>query len=211
MKKPCIKSGMALTTLSLLLFCAVPHGQGAARTYNLVAAESSFWVYVGKAGILKGFAHNHEIGVKSFSGRITVPAGNPAAGTLQLDVDAKSMAVLDKDVSDKDRTEIYNSMHNSVLESAKYPKISFRSVAVADVKPAGANQYSLTLSGDLTLHGVTRRIAVPATVNLTPNVLRATGKYTLRQSDYGIKPYSAAGGTIKVKDDIVVNFSLVAK
>jgi polyisoprenoid-binding protein YceI len=71
--------------------------------------------------------------------------------------------------------------------------------------------YGFTLNGDLTLHGVKKRIAVPVNLTVTPQQLRATGKYTLKQTDYGIKPYSAAGGSIKVKNEIVVNFSIVAK
>jgi polyisoprenoid-binding protein YceI len=128
-----------------------------------------------------------------------------------MEIDAKSLAVLDQKVSDEDRTKIFNSMHNEVIESAKYPKIAFKSVSVGDVKQTGSDSYSFTLSGDLTLHGVTKRIAVPVNVKITPQQLRATGKYALKQTDYGIKPYSAAGGTIKVKNEVVVNFSIVAK
>jgi polyisoprenoid-binding protein YceI len=102
-------------------------------------------------------------------------------------------------------------MHNEVLESAKNPKITFKSVSVGDVKRTGNDAYSFVVNGDLTLHGVTKRIAVPVAATITAQELRAIGKYTLKQSDYGIKPYSAAGGTIKVKDEIVVNFNIVAK
>jgi polyisoprenoid-binding protein YceI len=102
-------------------------------------------------------------------------------------------------------------MHNEVLESAKYQRISFKSASVSDVKPAGGDSYSFTLNGDLTLHGVTKRIAVPVTATITPQQLRATGKYTLRQTDFGIKPYSAAGGTVKVKNEVVIHFDIVAK
>jgi polyisoprenoid-binding protein YceI len=79
------------------------------------------------------------------------------------------------------------------------------------VKQTGNDKYSLVVNGDLTLHGVTKRIAVPVEATITPQQLRATGKYTLKQTDYGIKPYSAAGGTIRVKDEIVINFNIVAK
>lgn len=181
------------------------------RTYKIVAGESSFWVFVPKTGLLSGLAHDHEIGVKSFSGKIVVPDTGAGNGSLELDVDAASLAVLDKKPSEDDKKKIYNSMHNEVLESAKHPKIMFRSASVNDLKQTGKDAYSFTLSGDLTLHGVTKRIAVPVSLTINAQELRAIGKYTLRQTDYGIKPYSAAGGTIKVKNDIVVNFNIVAK
>jgi polyisoprenoid-binding protein YceI len=177
----------------------------AAKTYNIAPAESSFTVFVGKAGALSFLAHDHNIAVKSFSGRVVVPNEGAAQGSLELDVDAKSLVVLDK-VSDKDRAEITKSMHDTVLESAKFPKITFRSVGISNVN--GAN---LTVNGDLTLHGVTKRIAVPVTVSATPQLLRATGKYTLKQTDFGITPYSAAAGSIKVKNEVVLNFNIVAK
>ena len=181
------------------------------RTYTIVASESSFWVFVPKAGLLSGFAHDHEIGVKSFTGKIVVPELGASGGSLELNVDATSLAVLDKKPSEEDKKKIYNSMHTEALESAKHPKIMFKSVSVTDLKPTGGDVYSFTLNGDLTLHGVTKRIAVPVSLTINAQELRAIGKYTLRQTDFGIKPYSAAGGTIKVKNEITVNFNIVAK
>jgi polyisoprenoid-binding protein YceI len=165
---------------------------------------------VPKAGFLSALAHNHNIGVRSFSGTVTVPAAGASGGTVQLEIDAQSLNVADQGISDKDRAEITNAMHTAVLESAKYPRIMFKSVSISEVKAQGGDSYNFTVSGDLTLHGVTKRIAVPVTAVITPQQLKATGKYTLRQTDWGITPYSKAGGAVKVKNEVVVNFSMVA-
>ncbi len=194
----------------LLLLAATASAQSKSRTYTIVAGESSFWVFVPKTGLLSGLAHDHEIGVKSFNGKVVVPEAGASGGSLELNVDATSLTVMDKKPSEEDKKKIYNSMHGEVLESAKHPKITFKSVSVSNLKQTG-DGYSFTLNGDLTLHGVTKRIAVPVGATITPQQLRATGKYTLRQTDFGIKPYSTAGGTIKVKDEVVVNFNIVAK
>lgn len=175
------------------------------KTYNIVPAESSLTIFVAKAGALSFLAHDHNIAVRSYSGRVVVPAAGPASGSVELDIDAKSLAVLDK-VSEKDRKEITNSMNTAVLESGKFPKITFRSVGVSNVNGA-----SLTVNGDLTLHGTTKRIAVPVTVSATAQLLRATGKITIKQTDFGITPYSAAAGSIKVKNEVVISFNVVAK
>ncbi|HEX5082127.1 MAG TPA: YceI family protein, partial [Blastocatellia bacterium] len=156
-------------------------------------------------------AHDHDIGVKSFSGRVVVPDSGAAGGSLEMEVDAASLEVLDTKPSEADKKKIFNSMHNEVLESAKHPKITFKSVSVSDVKRTGNGAYSFVVNGDLTLKGVTKRIAIPVAATITPQQSRAAGKYTLKQTDFGIKPYSAAGGTIRVKDEIVVNFDIVAK
>jgi len=195
----------------LLLLAVFAFGQSRTRTYTIVPSESSFWVFVGKSGLFSALAHDHEIGVKSFSGRVVVPAAGASGGSLDMEVDAPSLVVLDKKPSEEDKKKIFNSMHNEVLESAKYQKITFKSVSVSDVKQTGNDAYSFVVNGDLTLRGVTKRIAVLVAATVTPQELRATGKYTLKQTDYGIKPYSAAGGTIKVKDDVVINFNIVAK
>jgi polyisoprenoid-binding protein YceI len=139
-----------------------------------------------------------------------VPAAGVSQASLELEVEAGSLAVVDKGISDKERAEIQKAMETEVLEVARFPKISFRSASVANIKPAGSNQ-SFALNGDLTLHGVTKRIAVPVVATIAPEQLRATGQVTIRQTDFGIKPYSAAGGTIKVKNELKLNFSILAR
>lgn len=197
--------------IPLLLLAVFAFGQSRARTYTIVAPESSFRVFVGKTGLFSALAHDHDIGVKSFTGRVVVPESGTGAGSLEMEVDATSLEVLDTKPSEEDKKKIFNSMHNEVLESAKHPKITFKSVSVSDVKQTGKDAYSFVVNGDLTLKGVTKRIAVPVAATITPQQLRANGKYTLKQTDFGIKPYSAAGGTIKVKDEVVLNFDIVAK
>jgi polyisoprenoid-binding protein YceI len=205
--------------LSALLALLAAGASAQTRTYTIVPSESSFWVFVAKAGLFSAFAHDHEIGVKRFSGRVTIPstgasgagAGSVTNGSLQLEIEAKSLAVLDKKPSEADKKKIFDAMHNDVLESGKYETIEFKSAAVSDWKQTGEDAYNFTLAGDLRLHGVTKRIAVPVRLTVTPQQLRATGQCTLRQSDFGIKPYSAAGGTVKVKNEVVVHFDIVAK
>jgi polyisoprenoid-binding protein YceI len=194
-----------------LSFMSSSSGAQRAHTYKIAPAESNLWVFVAKAGLFSAFAHDHNIGVKSFNGSVTVLESGAAGGSLTLDIEAKSLTVLDQKVSEKDRTEIFNSMHSAVLESEKYPKITFKSASVSDLKQMGEHSYSFTVNGDLTLHGATKRVAVPVSATITPQQLRATGKYTLRQTDFGIKPYSAAGGAVKVKNEVVVNFNIVAR
>ena len=206
-----MKARYAILLYLLLALTAFAFGQSPTRTYIIVPSESSFWVSASKTGLLSGLAHDHEIGVKSFNGRVVVPEAGASGGSLELDVDAKSLVVLDKKPSEEDKKKIFTAMHNEVLESAKYQKITFKSVSVGEVKKTANDNYSFVVNGDLSLHGVTKRISIPVTATITAQQLRATGKYTLKQTDFGIKPYSAAGGTIKVKNEVVVNFNIVAK
>ena len=204
------KSIITLVGLLLLSFAVAAQTKGKkTSTYNIVAAESSLTVFVAKDGALARMAHDHNIGVKIFSGRVNVPASGANAGTLELDADARSLVILDQ-ISAKDKAEITNNMNNSVLESAKFPKITFRSTSLTNFTQNG-NNANFTVNGDLTLHGATKRIAIPVSVAQTGSSLRATGQYTLRQTDFGIKPYSAFLGAIKVKNEVVIKFNIVAK
>ena len=63
----------------------------------------------------------------------------------------------------------------------------------------------------LELHGQRKPITIPATVSVRGDTLTAKGKATIKQSDFGITPISAAGGTVKVKDELAMTFTIVAK
>jgi polyisoprenoid-binding protein YceI len=194
--------------LSLLMAAST---QSKPRVYNLVPGESSLWVEVGKSGFLSALGNDHQVGVRSFTGRAVVPETGAVGGVLELEIDARSLIVLDRDVKRSEREKISSNMHKEVLESEKYQKISFKSVSVSDLQQTGEDRFNLKLNGDLTLHGVTKRIGVLVTGTINQQQLRAEGRYILKQSDYGIKPPSAGAGTVKVKDEVVVNFNLVAK
>jgi polyisoprenoid-binding protein YceI len=75
----------------------------------------------------------------------------------------------------------------------------------------GEGQYWIALNGALTLHGATRTQPVSARASLIGDMLRATGEVSIRQSDYGIQPVTAAGGTIKLKDDLKLSFDIFAR
>lgn len=75
----------------------------------------------------------------------------------------------------------------------------------------GGALFSATLNGALTLHGVTRNVPIPARVVLLGDMLRASGDFTLRQSDFDIKPVSVAGGALKLKDELKLSFEIVAR
>ena len=113
------------------------------------------------------------------------------------------------DVSDKDRREIERSMQDRVLESTAYPEIVFQSSSVK-VSPAGPGQYRVEIVGQLSLHGVTREHIVSARVTVGPDRLRASGDFSLQQTDYGIELVSVAGGALKVKDELKCSFDILA-
>ena len=101
-------------------------------------------------------------------------------------------------------------MQNIVLESEKFPTIKFASISITDLKRSDDGR-SFTLNGDLTIREVTRRVAVPVTVTIIDQELRATGEGSFKQSEFGIKPYAGGLGAIKIADEVKVNFVIIAK
>ena len=109
-----------------------------------------------------------------------------------------------------DQREMETEMRDNVLEINKYPGIVYDAPSVT-VKNTTDGQSDVVLLGKLTLHGVTRSQQVPARIAVTGDMLRAFGEFSLRQSDYNIKPVSAVGGGLKVKDEVKFSFDIVAR
>jgi hypothetical protein len=61
------------------------------------------------------------------------------------------------------------------------------------------------------LRGTTRNQTIAARIAVFDDMLRASGEFTLIQSDFGIKPISVAGGALKVKDELKLSFEMVAR
>ena len=177
--------------------------------YKVDASESRFVVRAFAGGVLSAFGHDHTIAIRDFSGDAVVTPSSFTPASLRLTIKADSLSVTDK-VSDKDRNEIQTTMKDSVLETGKYPDITFKSTEVSADK-TGEGRYRVRMSGDVTLHGVTRQVAINATVDFSAGALRAKGEFPVKQTDYKITPVSAAGGTVKVRDELKLSFDIVAK
>lgn len=176
--------------------------------YKIDASQSHFTVRAFAGGFLSAFAHDHTIAIRDFTGQAEFTYGTVEPASLEMTIKAASLEITDK-VSTSDRQKIESTMRDEVLEIAKYPDISFKSTSVSASK-TGEGQYQTRISGELTLHGVTRPVPLTAQLEFGDKTLRAKGGFAVKQSNFGIKPVSVAGGTIKVKDDLKFTFEIVA-
>ncbi len=178
------------------------------RRYQIDADQSHFVVHAFVGGLLSGFGHNHNIAIQGISGEAQFTDVTVAPASLHMKIRADSLSVIDK-VSAKDRQSIEQTMREEVLETAKYPEITFNSTKIeASKTPDG--QYQTKIWGDLTLHGVTRSALITAQLAFDSKSLRARGEFPLKMTEYNIKPPSVAGGTINVKDTLKFTFDIVA-
>lgn len=186
-----------------------PASLAAATTYRIDAGQSRFMVKAFAGGFLSALAHDHNIAIREFSGEAQFTFGTVEPASLQLKIRSGSLAVTDK-VSASDRQKIEATMRDEVLEVGKYPEIVFMSTSVSATK-TGEGQYQARIAGEVTLHGVTRPLTITAQLEFGDSNLGARGGFSLKQSSFGIKPVSVAGGTIKVKDELKFTFEIVAK
>lgn len=177
--------------------------------YSIDPVISRFVVRAFATGLLSSFGHNPTLAVRDFSGEAIFSPDALDQAKLVIRIKASSLTVTDK-MSDKDRRELERTMNQEVLETAKYPEITYESTQVTGSK-SGEGQFLVNLEGSLTLHGVTKTQEIPAQLYLTGDMLRAHGEFSVQQSAYGIKPVSVAGGSLKLKDELKCSFDIVAR
>jgi len=190
-----MNSSKAFLLFALLACAAVPaFGNSEARPIDL--AHSTLTLYVYKTGLLSGFAHNHEISAPIESGEVKESEGS----AVELSVKSNKLRVLDPGDSDDTRAKIQMTMQGAeVLDAERFPEIHFQSTSV---EPAGTDHW--VVHGDLTLHGQTHPISFE--VSLKDGLYQGTA--LLKQSGFGITPIKIAGGTVKVKDEVKLVFSV---
>lgn len=168
-----------------------------AQSHKIDVKQSSFRISVFKSGFFSAFGHNHEIQAPVAEGAVEL-SSTPA---VSLRVDAGSLRVLDPEASSSTRADIQKTMLGpDVLDIQRFPGITFHSTAV---ESAGSDHWRVR--GDLTLHGQTK----PLTLDVALQDGHYRGAVTLKQRDFGIAPVSVAGGTVKVKNEIKIEFDIV--
>jgi polyisoprenoid-binding protein YceI len=151
-------------------------------------------VHTTKGGAAAKAGHNLVIEVTSFRG--TLHVGDET--TVALTADARSMRVREgsggmTSLGDDDKANIEQTIDDEVLKGTP---IEFRSTACG-LSPEGDR---MTVSGELEMAG--RR--APITFELSLNGGQLSGSAMVRQTDFGMKPYSALFGTLKVLDEVQV-------
>jgi len=178
--------------------------------YKLDGKGSRLTVETETVGLSSMFGHDHKFVARDLAGKITLVPGTADAATLEMTVRGDALNLVE-DVSDDTHREIETALREAVLETGKFPEIAFRSRAVTATKNDDGS-FDIKMTGDLTLHGVRRKMIVPAHVTMTSEgSLRAVGALELRQSDFKIKPYTFAKGTVRVRDYVALSFDLVAR
>jgi polyisoprenoid-binding protein YceI len=172
-------------------------------------------IVVYPAGSLARFGHPHVIGGAVIDGEVVLAEPfHDSALRLRIDLDAlevdrpewRSDEGFDPDMSSSAIEGTRDNLRSArVLDIERHPAIIIESTDISG--PHWQPDIDLRIE----LRDQARELTVPISLALDDNQLTATGQFSLRQSEFGIEPFSAAGGNLQVADEILIRFRIQAR
>lgn len=207
-----MRTGVGITILSLLMFVAAcadpaadqtkavtgeaqqvasPAAPGQGQTYRITPQNSKI-EFVGSK-----VTGSHNGSFQQFSGEINF-ASAPERSRVNITIDADSITTDDEDLTKHLKTADF-------FDVTKYPQVTFVST---EIKPGGEKGATHTVTGNLTMHGVTKAVTFPATIAVTPDVATVDSSFSVNRKDFGINYAGAANNLIR--DDVVLTLRVRA-
>src|SRR5688500_3994405 len=191
-----------------------PTGPGALRTgeprmtikpgtYNLGPEDGTLQVKTGRQGMASKVGHDLTLEASNWKATVTVEA-EPAQSGVKATIEPRSLEVVAatggaKPVSDKDKKDIVKNIAGLLGNNS----ITFESTSVQANGDSGA-----TLLGNLSIAGQSRQITLDLTIEPDGTGARLTGRVPIVQSNFGVKPFTAMMGALKVKDEVEVDLDV---
>jgi len=206
--------GVMAVALNLLFLGTLSYGE--TSFYQIDANKSELVARLFRGGFAEFLGHNHVIRATEFSGSIQFDPENHSFFAAFIEVKTASLKAdepeirakhkLEKKVRDKDRKKIQNTMESAEqLDVKKFPVMVFKATKVEKQEK---DQYRI--HGDLTMHGVTRPVSLLMSAKTEKSQVALQGSLKFKQSDFGIKPFSALFGGVKNKDEAILIIDIVA-
>ncbi|OGI48361.1 MAG: hypothetical protein A2151_03980 [Candidatus Muproteobacteria bacterium RBG_16_65_34] len=189
-------------------------GERGEPVFRIDPQRSQAVIHVYRGGPLARFGHDHAIASRRLHGYILLPRRLDAAQadlyvpleSLSVDDPAlRAQAGFDTTVSAADIAGTRRNMLEKVLEAERYP------FAVLHLSRPEGELPALILNAEIGLHGVTQTLRLPVEIEPAAGELRAHGRFSLRQTEFGITPYSLLGGALQVQDRIDLEFEVRAR
>jgi hypothetical protein len=190
-------------------------GQGGGKVFNLTPQDSSVRIYAFRAGAAARLGHNHVLSAPRFAGFFYLPSGGAGGGRFdvlfrldQLEIDnpayrtqlgAAFSSAIDADAAAGTRDHLLGA---DGMQADRFPWVRVHSLAIAGEAPKFA------VRARIQIHGQDRELWIPLDVAGLPDRLSVSGSFVLRQSDFGVQPYSLLGGLLTVQDEVVIDFKL---
>ena len=187
---------------------AEPAPPASQSAYRIMPGDSLVTITVRRGGPLARIGHDHVVATRQLEGFVDAEAGRTELRFRldQLTVDEPALrkeAGLDTQPSADAVDGTRRNMFSKVLQADAYPWVVVRAAFVPGARDL--------LQAAITLHGVTRAYQVPVQWRAEAGTLRADGAFVVKQSDFGMTPYSVLGGAMAVKDELELKFAVSAR
>jgi polyisoprenoid-binding protein YceI len=169
-----------------------------------------------KAGVGSALAHDHVVRATTFTGQVRIDLATPASGSITVEVQTASLTIdepaarqkygLPSQLSEKDRQQIQETMRSpSQLDVVHHPVMKF-----ASTKIEAQQDGTYTVTGNLTIRGVTQVVTFLVQAERRESTLHIKGAFRFKQSSFGYTPYSALFGAVRNQDEVLLHFDVLA-
>jgi len=182
--------------------------------YRVDSQRSRVFMRTGRDGPMKAAGHDHVIASVDVEGLVLVST-DPERSRADLRLPLQQLVVddpayrerfgMEPDLPESAIEGTTRNMQDKVLESSRFPW------ATASVRVLSMQDGQAELGVSVNLHGMSFDYRVPASLTVDPKNLSVTGSMTVGHADFGMTPFSAAGGLLRVADDIEIVFDIVAE
>jgi hypothetical protein len=186
------------------------------RVFSINPKLSFIKIYAFRGGIAPTAGHNHVLSSPEFTGFVYLPNEGTSNARfdlkfrldqLEIDNPENRSNLGDAFASTPSLGAIKHTRDHMLgednLQASRFPFVHIRSAYVAGEIP------KLAVEVLIELHGQEQKMLLPINVEISPDHLSAKGAFVIRQSDFGIKPYSVLGGFLAVQNEVLIEFSLV--
>lgn len=202
--------------LSFPLYAAEPDTVPAAGNYRIDPAASELRVLVYRGGLLGGLGHNHVVSSNSINGYVDV-AEALEDSRVSLELLKESLVVDDPAIRKAEGEKFANTVSTDditatrrnmlgpdLLDASRVAEIRVHSTRVTGEYP------DPTVTADVSVLGVARELTFPVTVRMTDNKLLAAGELSVTHKELGLRPFTAAMGTLRVRNELTFRYEIVA-
>lgn len=184
-----------------------------AAVYRILPQQSLILVRVGRAGRMQRLGHEHAVASEDVHGLVEINE-NPSASRAHVVLPIRNLIVdkaeyrerleLDTGPSADDVAKTYTNMLK-VFQPQLYPWVE------AQARLATEEGGQATLAVSITLHGASFEYLLPVDLEVDAERLVVSGQATIKHSEFGVTPFAAAGGLVRVADEFEVEFRLVGQ
>ena len=168
----------------------------------LDASSGELLVRTGVAGRAAKMGHRLTLAMRDWQATVQWDGDDPVKADLTVDVGSLDVVRGDGGLTPLSGPEKILVRTNALrsLDAQRFPRIDFAAETIEPIDDG----YRLT--GELTIHGKTRPLTVEVCTDDLGDSWSLSSETVVRQSDFGIKPYSQLLGSLKVADDVTVSF-----